>query len=112
MSVALATGSMPSRVTPRDSRSLVITAGTLTRLDQATKPAFAKRRSSSSSSSGMQVAYARIVEVVGVVHLNVPGQGANAVEIIWSTMPRVSAVMKIMAHAPTAMAPSMTIVRR
>jgi hypothetical protein len=33
-----AAGSIPSSVTPRDSRSLVITAGTLTRLAQATKP--------------------------------------------------------------------------
>jgi hypothetical protein len=32
--------------------------------------------------------------------------------IIWSTMPRIRAVMKIIAQTPTAMASSMISVRR
>ena len=50
-----ASGSIPSSVTPRDSRSLVMTAGTLTRLAQATKPASSNRAASSSSVNGTRL---------------------------------------------------------
>jgi hypothetical protein len=105
-------GSTPTSVTLRVSRSDEITAGTRIRVAHATTSG--RFRTWSRFSSGGAI----IFETVGSSRnfgswiWTWPGIALMPSSTMLSTMPRINAVMNIIAHTPTAIAASIISVRR